>query len=118
MPSYLPAADYATPGSAGPLPTGMVAFRAADLDVLPAAQGGAVLAVTAGTMVTFCQPVVTAPAVIRGGAVLAGGWLPDFARLGELERHLGEGVIEDLVSAAVTDGRMRRRGGGGSCRRS
>ena len=117
MSSYLPAADYATPGSAGPLPTGMpaglVAFRAADLAVLPAVRRGAVLAVpagaavTAGTMVTFCQPVVTAPAVIRGGAVLAGGWLPDFVRLGELERHLGEGVIENLVSAAVTDGRMR-----------
>jgi len=57
-------------------------------------------------MVTFCQPVVTAPAVIRVGAVLAGGWLPDFVRLGELERHLGEGVIEDLVSNAVAGGRM------------
>jgi len=57
-------------------------------------------------MLTFCQPVVTAPAVIRGGAVLAGGWLPEFVRLGELERHLGEGVIESVVSAAVADGRM------------
>ena len=77
MSSYLPAADYATPGSAGPLPTGMpaglVAFRAADLAVLPAVRRGAVLAVpagaavTAGTMVTFCQPVVTiAPAVVAG----------------------------------------------------
>jgi hypothetical protein len=44
--------------------------------------------------------------VIRGGAVLAGGWLPDFVRLGELERHLGEGVIEALVSKAVAGGRM------------
>ena len=99
---------------AGP-PTGMVAFRAADLQVRPGMRAGAVLAapaagaapVAAGTMVTFCQPVVTAPAVIRGGAVLAGGWLPDFVRLGELERHLGEGVIESLVSAAVAGGRMR-----------
>ena len=94
----------------------MVAFRAADLQARPAGWRGAVLvtaagmpgeAVTAGTMVTFCQPVVTAPAVMRGGAVLAGGWLPDFARLGELERHLGEGVIEGLVSRAVAGGRMR-----------
>jgi hypothetical protein len=38
--------------------------------------------------------------------VLADGWLPDFVRLGELERHLGEGVIEDLVSAATADGRL------------
>jgi hypothetical protein len=122
--SYLPAADYATSDSAGlppaVMPAGMVAFRAADLQARPedraAGRPGAVLAippgaagaaVTAGTVVTFCQPVVTAPAVIRGGAVLAGGWLPDFARLGELERHLGEGVIEDLVSKAVADGRMR-----------
>jgi len=58
-------------------------------------------------MLTFCHPVVTAPAVVRGGAVLAGGWLPDFARLGELERHLGDGVVEALVSGAVADGRMR-----------
>ena len=110
MPSYLPAADYATQDSAGPLstgmPAGMVAFRVADLDVLPAARRGAVLAVpavtavTAGTMVTFCQPVVTAPAVIRGGAVLAGGWLPGFVRLGELERHLGES--QDLRVFTVT----------------
>jgi hypothetical protein len=57
-------------------------------------------------MLTFCHPVVTAPAVIRGGAVLAGGWLSDFVRLGELERHLGEGVIEELAAAAVADGRM------------
>jgi hypothetical protein len=27
-------------------------------------------------------------------------------RLGELERHLGEGVIEDLVAAGIAAGRM------------
>jgi hypothetical protein len=38
--------------------------------------------------------------------VLADGWLPDFVRLGELERHLGEGVIEELAAVAVAGGRM------------
>ena len=55
--------------------------------------GGAVP--LAGELAVFCRPVVTAPAVARrDGSVLAGGWLPDFVRLGELERHLGDGVIE------------------------
>jgi len=100
------------------LPAGMIAVRAADLQVRPggpAGRPGAVLAapagragatVPAGTVLTFCHPVVTAPAVIRGGAVLAGGWLPDFVRLGELERHAGEGVIEALAGRAVADGRI------------
>jgi hypothetical protein len=35
-----------------------------------------------------------------GRAALADGWLPEFVRLGELERHLGEGMIESAVSAA------------------
>jgi len=53
---------------------------------------------------------VTAPAVIRrDGTVLAGGWLPDFARLGELERHLGDGVIEAIVDATLEAGRLRKR---------
>jgi hypothetical protein len=96
----------------------MIAVRAADLQVRPggpAGRQGAVLAgpagqagaaVPAGMMLAFCHPVVTAPAVIRGGAVMAGGWLPDFVRLGELERHAGEGVIEALAERAVADGRI------------
>jgi Insertion element 4 transposase N-terminal len=64
----------------------------------------------AGELAVFCRPVVTAPAVVRrDGSVLAGGWLPDFARLGELERHLGDGVIEAIVDAALKQGRLRRR---------
>ncbi len=40
----------------------------------------------------FCRPVVTAPAVVRrDGTVLAGAWLADLVRLGELEAHLGDG---------------------------
>ncbi len=125
MSLYLPVVDSASSVLADPLaeaagpPAGMVAFRAADLQVRPgrlsAGRQGAVLvasagtagaAVAAGTMMTFCHPVVTAPAVIKGGAVMAGGWLPDHVRLGELERHLGEGVIEDLVAAGIAAGRM------------
>ena len=114
MSSYLPAVDLASPVSAQ-LPAGMVAVRAAGVRIgsgeLPGGRGAVLAgaAVPPGTMMTFCHPVVTAPAVIRGGAVLAGGWLPDFVRLGELERHLGEGVIEDLAAAAAADGRMPPR---------
>lgn len=91
------------------LPAGVIAVRAADV----ACPGGtaAMVAtagpVTSGEMLVFTHPVTVAPAVLgRGGVVRARGWLPDHVRLGELERHLGEGVIEDLVRAAVADGRM------------
>jgi Insertion element 4 transposase N-terminal len=63
--------------------------------------------------VTFCHRVVSVPAVVlRDGTVLADGWLPDFVRLGELERHVGDGVIEEIAAAAVAEGRVpapRRR---------
>jgi hypothetical protein len=109
-------ADLSVPSSGvGGGSAGMVAFRTADL-LVHSGEGspehrGAVLAgaagqVAAGTMMTFCHPVVSAPAVVKGGAVLAGGWLPDFVRLGELEAHVGDGVIEGLVRAAVADGRL------------
>ena len=58
----------------------------------------------------FCRPVVTARAVVRrDGTVLADAWLPDLVRLGELERHLGDGVIEAIVDAALDKGRLKRR---------
>jgi hypothetical protein len=41
--------------------------------------------------------------------VAADGWLPDFVRLGELERYLGDGVIEEIVAAALAQGRLRKR---------
>jgi hypothetical protein len=64
----------------------------------------------AGEMAVFCRPVVTAPAVVRrDGTVLAGAWLPDLVRLGELERHLGDGVIEAAAGEAIAKGRLRRR---------
>jgi len=65
---------------------------------------------SAGELAVFCRPVVTAPtAVRRDGTVLADAWLPDFVRLGELERHLGDGVIEAIVDAALEKGRLRKR---------
>jgi len=112
--SYLPdVADASrTPGfpPAG-TPAGTVVVRAADLLVRG---GGTVTAgnavPSAGELAVFCRPVVTAPALVRrDGSVAADGWLPDFVRLGELERHLGDGVIEEIVAAALAHGRLRKR---------
>ncbi len=65
---------------------------------------------SAGELAVFCRPVVTAPAVIRrDGRMLAGGWLPDFVWLGGLERHLGDGVIGEIVAAALEKGRLKKR---------
>jgi len=65
---------------------------------------------SAGELAVFCRPVVMAPAVVRrDGTVLADAWLPDLVRLGELEAHLGDGVIEAAVDAAVAQGRLRPR---------
>ncbi|HEX9537537.1 MAG TPA: transposase domain-containing protein [Streptosporangiaceae bacterium] len=92
-------------------PAGTVVVRAAGLRV----RGGETVTAgdavpSAGELAVFCRPVVTAPAVVRrDGRVLAGGWLPDFVRLGELERHLGDGVIEAIADAAIAKGRLRRR---------
>ena len=59
---------------------------------------------SAGEQTLFCRPVVTAPAVVRrDGTVLADAWLPDLVRLGELEAHLGDGVIEAIVDAALRE---------------
>jgi len=97
--SYLPdvadASRKSESADAG-LPRGRLWVRAADLRV----RGGETIMAgntvpSAGELALFCRPVVTAPAVVRrDGRVLADGWLPDFVRLGELERHLGDGAIE------------------------
>ena len=58
----------------------------------------------------FYRPVLNAPAFARrDGTVLADAWLPDLVRLGELEAHLGDGVIEDLVARALDEGRLPQR---------
>ncbi len=113
MLSYLPDVVDASRASGSPVagnPAGTVVVRAAGLLV----RGGTVTAgnavPSAGELAVFCRPVVTAPAVVRrDGSVLADGWLPDFVRLGELERHLGDGVIEEIVAAALERGRLKKR---------
>jgi hypothetical protein len=75
------------------------------------------MAPSAGELAVFCRPVATAPAVVcRDGTVLADGWLPDFVRLGELERHLGDGVIERPWTRRSRKGGWKDGSGGGSCR--
>jgi Insertion element 4 transposase N-terminal/Transposase DDE domain len=91
-------------------PAGTIVVRAAGLRVhgMTVATGDGVP--SAGELAVFCRPVITAPAVIRrDGTVLAGAWLPDLVRLGELEAHLGDGMIEALVDAAVAAGRLKPR---------
>ena len=92
-------------------PAGTVVLRVADLRV----HGSGSVSVTgaapsAGEMAVFCRPVLTAPAVIRrDGTVLADAWLPDQVRLGELEAHLGDGVIEAIVDAELARQRLKPR---------
>ena len=114
MLSYLPDVAGASRTSESPdaaTPAGTVVVRAAGLRV----RGGETVTAgdavpSAGELAVFCRPVVAAPAVVRrDGRVLAGGWLPDFVRLGELERHLGDGVIEAIADAAIAKGRLRKR---------
>ena len=114
MPSYLPDAVDASRIAGSPdggTPAGTVVVRAADLVF----RGGKTVTAgnavpSAGELAVFCRPVVTAPALVRrDGGVAADGWLPDFVRLGELERHLGDGVIEEIVAAALAQGRLRKR---------
>ena len=113
----MPGAAAELPGGrsaqvAAGLPAGMIAVRAADVSWPGgAARAGALVVssvpVASGEMLVFTHPVTVAPAVAgRDGVVRARGWLPDHVRLGELERHLGEGVIEDLVAAGIAAGRM------------
>jgi Insertion element 4 transposase N-terminal len=47
--------------------------------------------------------------VRRDAAVLADDWLPDLVRLGELECHPGDGVIEAAVDEAIAAGRLKPR---------
>jgi hypothetical protein len=112
--SYLPDVADASQTAACPgagTPAGTVVVRSADLR----GRGGETVTVaggvpSAGELALFCRPVVTAPAAARrDGTVLADAWLPDLVRLGELERHLGDGVIEAVVGAALAKGRLRRR---------
>ena len=109
MQSCRPSADAAIRARSAPgagTPAGTVVIRSADLRF----HGTGTVTVTgavprSGELAAFCRPVVTAPVLVkRDGTVLADGWLPDFVRLGELEPHLGDGVIEAVVDAALQAG--------------
>jgi hypothetical protein len=94
-------------------PAGTLAIRACDLRV----RGAGSVTVAGAEPVTgqeavFCRPVLSAPAFARrDGTVLADAWLPDLVRLGALEAHLGDGVIEKIVEKGLRNGRLplRRR---------
>jgi Insertion element 4 transposase N-terminal len=61
-------------------------------------------------MTVFARPVLTAPAFVkRDRTVLADAWLPEAVRLGVLEAHLGDGVIEKIVAKALRNGRLPLR---------
>jgi hypothetical protein len=104
--SYLPDVVSASWTGVSPdagTPGGTVVVRAADLQVRGRDMVTAGEAVpSAGELAVFCRPVVTAPAVVRrDGRILAGGWLPDFVRLGEQPDQRGE----DRPAGPVEPGR-------------
>ena len=92
-------------------PAGMLAVPACDLQVRGARSvtvAGA--APKAGEETLFSRPVLSAPAFVRrDGTVLADAWLPDLVRLGVLEAHLGDGVIEKIVAKGLRNGRLPLR---------
>jgi Insertion element 4 transposase N-terminal len=111
--SYLPDVVGASRAAESPVtgtPAGTLVVRAAGLRVHGRTVTAGDAAPSAGELAVFCRPVVMAPAVVRrDGRIRAGGWLPDFVRLGELERHLGDGVIGEIVATAVERGRLKKR---------
>ncbi|MGH3225534.1 MAG: hypothetical protein ACRDPY_43755 [Streptosporangiaceae bacterium] len=114
MISTLPGRSRATSVAVLPgpgTPAGTVVLRSADLRAHGSGTVSAAGAVpVTGEMAVFCRPVLTAPAVVRrDGTVLAGAWLPDQVRLGDLEAHLGDGVIEAIVDAELGKRRLRPR---------
>ena len=113
MHSCLPSAAAAIRSEESPgagTPAGTIVVRAAGLRVhgMTVITGDGVP--SAGELAVFCRPVITAPAVVRrDGTVLAEAWLPVLVRLGVMERHLGDGLIEAVVDTAVAAGRLKPR---------
>ncbi|MGH3170415.1 MAG: hypothetical protein ACRDN0_31600 [Trebonia sp.] len=114
MQSSLLAADAAIRSGQFPsagTPAGTLAVPAAGLQVHGARSvtvAGA--APITGEMTLFSRPVLEAPAFVRrDGTVLADAHLPDLVRLGILEAHLGDGVIEKIVAKALRNGRLPLR---------
>jgi hypothetical protein len=111
--SYLPVVEVASRVTGFPVagtPAGTVAIRAAGLRVRGKTVTVEGQVPSAGEETLFCWPVLSVPAAVRrDGAILADAWLPDLVRLGGLERHLGDGVIEAIVDATLGQGRLRPR---------
>jgi hypothetical protein len=111
--SYLPSVADASRMTEFPVtgtPAGTVVVRASGLRVHGVTVSAEGQVPSAGELALFCRPVVTAPAMVRrDGTVVADAWLPDLVRLGELEAHLGDGVIEAVVGKAVRAGRLKPR---------
>jgi hypothetical protein len=84
----------------------VVAVRVDDLVLADGADGTELLVpgrgkpVRGDDLVAWCTVVTVTPAVLgEDGRVGAAGWLPDHVRLGGLEEHLGDGVLEQVVAA-------------------
>jgi Insertion element 4 transposase N-terminal/Transposase DDE domain len=95
---------------------GVLAVRVADLVWVDGVGGADVLmpgqarAVREGDLVAWCTVVAVTPAVLDdNGRVGADGWLPDHVRLGGLEEHLGDGVVEQAVAAFAPAPTRRER---------
>ena len=95
----------------GGTPAGILAIPACDLQVHGARSvtvAGA--APKTGQETLFSRPVLSAPAFVkRDGTVLADAWPPDLVRLGMLEAHLGDGMIEKIVAKGLRNGRLPLR---------
>jgi hypothetical protein len=109
-PAQFPAAGFPAAVPAG-TPAGTLAVRSADLRVHGSRSVTAAgSAPVTGELALFSRPVLEAPAYVRRDkSVLADAWLPDVVRLGILEAHLGDGVIERIVAKAERNGRLRLR---------
>jgi len=84
---------------------GVVAVRLTDLVAVAGVVAAEVLVpatagrVRDGELVVWCTVTGVAPAVVGAdGALGADGWLPDHVRLGVLEEHVGQGVIEQIAA--------------------
>jgi hypothetical protein len=105
------------PGPEGSgLAGGVLAVRVADLvlaegvDRADLLTPGQARAVRDGDQVAWCTVVAVTSAVLdANGRIGADGWLPDHVRLGGLEEHLGDGVVEHAVAAAPAPTRRERQ---------
>lgn len=105
------------PGPQGSgLAGGVLAVRVADLVLADGVDGAGLLtagqarAVRDGDLVAWCTVVAVTPAVLdENGRIGADGWLPDHVRLGGLEEHLGDGVVEQVVALAPAPAQRERQ---------